>query len=133
MLNTPAAFPYPGSWAIFEGAAITVAVRILSTEAEDGTVKVSVAGAIGASGNQNVPMSALRDPTPLNRAEKDTLTRLECELIGYTGRGNADSRRAEALRSRMIHAELLRGMLARIPAKASQAALVARRQLDTAA
>jgi hypothetical protein len=133
MLSTTAPFPYPGSWAIFEGQAITVAVRILSTERDDGQVSVSVAGKFGASGNMAVPLSALKDPTPLSTDEFAELNRLEARLIGYKGRGNESSRRAAVLRDRYVYAKALEELLAKVDARYFPAAATARRELETAA
>lgn len=132
MLDTPGTFPYPDSWAVFEGEAITVAVRIMSREREDGTVAVSIAGKLGASANTTVPLRELKDATPLTRAEASELAQLEASLLGYTGRGNAASRRADILRSRIIYAELLRQLLAKVPASKFPAVAAVRRQLEAA-
>jgi hypothetical protein len=128
MLDTPTPFPFPGSMAVFVGEAITLPVRIMSRERDDREVAVSVQGKFGASANKSVPLAMLKDPTPLSTAEFAELNRLDSSLIGYTGRGNAATRRAEALRDRYTHAKLLDELLAKVPARYFPAAATARRE-----
>jgi hypothetical protein len=118
MLPTPTTFPLPCSFALYEEDGQTLAVHILATEGDDGLVAVSVQGRYGASANKSVPLAELKDATPLTTAE----------LIGYEGRGNADSRRAAELRDRYTRAKLLAELLERVPARHFPAAAAALRE-----
>jgi hypothetical protein len=129
MLNITAPFPRPGSFALYEVDGQTLAVRILSHEAIGDLVAVSVQGRFGASANKSVSLAALGDPTPLTAAELAELNRLDAALIGYTGRGNASTRRADALRDRYCRAKALANLLERVPARHFPAAAAARREL----
>jgi hypothetical protein len=128
MLPTPTTFPLPCSFALYEEDGQTLAVHILATEGDDGLVAVSVQGRYGASANKSVPLAELKDATPLTTAELVEMNRLDGKLIGYEGRGNADSRRAAELRDRYTRAKLLAELLERVPARHFPAAAAALRE-----
>jgi hypothetical protein len=127
MLKSPAAFPFPGSYALQEVAGETTLVRI--HEVNDGTALVAYPTRFGASGNAQVPLAQILDATPLTAAECAELDALDSKLAGAARPRKADVAREEALRLRLIRSETMKRLIEQgirsrlIPADAGRLAL----------
>lgn len=111
MLNVPAAFPQPGSWALAEIRGAEEAVRIVNVV--DGDAIVSMPNCCSASGNLRLPVAQLLDPTPLAPAEKAEAEALERSMVGKSRVPRAKRERFEALTRRELHARRLAEVLDR--------------------
>jgi hypothetical protein len=127
LIKSPAAFPFPGSYALQEVAGDPQLVRII--EVNHGTALVAYPARFGASGNAQVPLARLLDATPLSEAERAELDALDTKLAGAARPRKADVAREEALRLRMIRSETMKRLIEQgirsrlIPADAGRLAL----------
>ena len=117
MLKVPAPFPHVGSYALAELDGAACAVRILARDDRARTALIAIVGdPDAASGNRNVPLAQLADPTPLSAAEQRELRRLENYIFTCrTGGGPLNSRKVNRLgrlSERRINAITLANLLA---------------------
>jgi hypothetical protein len=82
MLQTPAPFPYQGSYALLEHEGRTQLVRIVMRR--EGEVVVSFPLRDGAGGNLRVDPAKLIDGTPLTQAEEREFHDLDRQIDGRT-------------------------------------------------
>lgn len=119
MLSTPAPFPQPGSYALYELAGRTHLVRIQYRDPQGDEVTLSFPLVPDiASGNRRARLADLIDGTPLSASDLSRLHLLEAEIARLAPNGRARrARRAEidALRERDIRSRTLAEMLARVP------------------
>lgn len=109
MLQTPAPFPQTGSYGLFDHERRRQLARIIARN-PDGTVVISLPERPGAGGNLTVPLVDLFDGTPLAAEEHAEMEALSASLRGKrirTSNQRATASRFEALRLRMLHADLL--------------------------
>lgn len=115
MLNTPAPFPQPNSWALFERDGRTVVARILSPADAGGQVAISFPDVLTSSGAHHAPLDRLLDATPLDSGEKAELAELSIYLGGLAHpEKSARYGRFEALRLRDIRARDIVDLFARL-------------------
>ncbi len=125
MLRQSAPFPNVGSWALWEHGGKTLAVRIQLRRGDDALISIPSMFGI-ASGNRNVALAELLDPTPLEPQERAELEALERKVAGRARPRKADVARADALRLRDIHARALQQLLEKLPARHVPEAAAAR-------
>lgn len=110
MIKSPAAFPFPGCYALHVVAGAPDLVRIIEwvgPQAENGTtVLVSYPLRRGASGNSQVPVAELIDATPLSANERIELARLEVGLAGKARSKKLHLAREAQLRTRWVNSEV---------------------------
>jgi hypothetical protein len=115
MLNTPATYPNPGSWALFGYDGETRAVRILGTSGKAGLVPIAIADKpFTASGNLSAAADKLLDPTPLDPAERAEMAELDARISRRRRPARADVKRFNALQERQARALTLAGLLRRL-------------------
>lgn len=124
MLRTPAPYPNVGSWALLEEPGGTKAVRILERDGEEALI--SIAGEFVASANRRLPVAGLANADALTIDEAVELLAIETRIAGRARPRKADVERESALRHRLIRAEQLQQILAKIPARHFPAAAEAR-------
>lgn len=120
MIKSPAAFPFPGSYALHVVAGEPALVRIIEWIGPQGqvpfgdkaTAMVAYPLRIGASGNTKVEIGALIDATPLNADERIEAGELERRLAGNKRPRKVDLAREQQLRMRAIHADVLHRLIA---------------------
>lgn len=118
MISIPSSFGEVGSWAVYARPGARHAARILalSTDASVPTATISLADVpFVSTGTLDVPLAALRDPTPLTRAELTEMEELCFHLLSLARpERSTKAPRAEQLRHRSIDARWLIGELQRI-------------------
>lgn len=127
MIQCPADFPHPGSFALYQDPELpphhrrAELVRVLSLGAT--VAALSFPLRTGASANRRVPIADLTDATALTRDEQAELAGLQRALRGTVRGRPAKLARVKALRDRAIWAVMLASERAKL------AALVARERL----
>lgn len=119
MIKSPAAFPFPGSYALHVVAGTPELVRVLEWIGpqgrvpfeDDATALVAFPLRIGASGNTQVPLATLIDATPLDADERQELSALEAKLAGSKRPRKADLARELQLRSRDVQSTVLEKLI----------------------
>ena len=138
MLNTPAPYPQPGSWALFGYDGETRAVRLLAQPQRSGNtivVPISIADKpFTASGNLSANIETLLDPTPLNPAERAELAELGAYIEARARPAKAKVDRFNALHERQVRARTLAELLRDLERRrlATPATREARRVLEAA-
>lgn len=118
MLSIPSDFGQVGSWVLYDRPGDPHAARILAVEEKDGdrVATISLADVPHlATGQLEVPLAQLVDPTPLNPAERDELARLAAYLdtLAQPQRSSRVAR-FDALKLRLQSARRVADMLARL-------------------
>lgn len=112
MIREPAAFPFPGSWALYTHGGRWIAVRLQLVRDDEAMISIPACYGV-ASGNRRVALADLMDPTALSAGERAEMEALRAAVSGRRRARKADVERADALQRRELYHRTLQEQLAK--------------------